>query len=181
MDDRASRAGEFLIVGRIRRPHGIRGECVIAVDTDRPDAVLRNGRVLTLGNPVGAESGQEVTIERIRETPSGAIVRFTGFDSREAAEEVRGATLLIAASEAQPAGADEVHYRDLVGMTAFDQGLEIGTVDDILELATGEMLVIRSSDGEKEILVPFVRQMVRDIDVESKRLGLDLPPGLLEL
>ncbi|MEX2582997.1 MAG: ribosome maturation factor RimM [Gemmatimonadota bacterium] len=171
---------EYLIVARVRRPHGVRGDLAIAVDTDRPGAVFRMGRTLLLGDPRGDPMGRECRIARYRPTPSGAILTLDGVATREDAEVLRGHTLLIPAAEAAPAAADEIHYRDLVGMTARTAELPIGTVTDILPLAGGEMLVIRTGGG-REILVPFVKEMVAGFDLETGELTIDPPDGLLEI
>jgi 16S rRNA processing protein RimM len=180
MSRAASPTDDFLIVARIRRPHGVRGDCTVAVDTDRPDAVFRKGRVLHLGDEAGDPMGRQLIVESFRPTPAGAILRLTDVGSREAAEELRGHTLLIRSIEAQPPDRNEVHYRDLIGMVGREDEREVGTVEDILELPTGEILVLRSPLG-KEILIPFVRDIVVGLDPPNRELKLKLPPGLLDL
>ena len=176
----ADPADEYLIVARVRRAHGIRGDIVIAVDTDREEAVFRKGRALQLGDASGVPTGRSLNIESFRPTPAGGILRLAGMESREDADGLRGLCLLIPGREAQPAGRDEVHYRDLIGMLGREGDEAVGAVEDILELPTGLLLVLRSADG-KEILVPFVREFVVAIDPKRRVLTLALPPGLREL
>jgi 16S rRNA processing protein RimM len=176
----AGETGEYLIVARVRRPHGVRGELLIAVDTDRPKQVFRSGRPLVVADGRGEAPGETVTVGGLRATTGGGLLRLVEVDSREGAEALRGRTLLIPAEEAAPAARDEVHYRDLVGMEVRDVDGAVGTVDDILELASGEVLVVRRPGG-KELLIPFARDLVREVDVEARVLRVELPEGYLEL
>lgn len=171
---------DLLIAGSIRRPHGIRGEVQVNVDTDRPDVVFRRGRVLPLGDAAGRPTGRSVTVERFRPGKGGGILQIGGVSSREEAEGLRGLLLLIEATEAAPAGEGEVLYRDLVGLEVIADGERVGTVEDVLDTAAGELLLVRRPGG-KELLVPFVGEMVRRIDLAGGRLELDPPEGLLEL
>ena len=181
MPGTADPADEYLIVARVRRAHGIRGDVVVAVDTDREEAVFRKGRVLFLGDESGVARGRSVTIESFRPVPTGGILRLVGVESREDADGLRGSCLLIRVGEAQPAAGDEVHYRELIGMVGREGDGDIGAVEDILELPTGQLLLVfRSAEG-KEILVPFVRELVVAIDRKERVLTLALPPGLREL
>jgi 16S rRNA processing protein RimM len=178
----ASGAGqdENLIVARVRRPHGIGGELLVAVDTDRPREVFQAGRRLRLGDGRGNPLARELTLRRMRPTTGGAILSLEGVETREAADALRGHMLLIAAADAQPAREDEVHYRDLVGLTAWSGGAEIGSVVDILETRAGLLLVVRAG-GAREVLVPFAKELIDAIDLAAGELRLKLPEGLLDL
>lgn len=171
---------EYLIVARVRRPHGVRGELLVAVDTDRPKQVFRAGRALHLADARGVPAGRTLTLQRMRPTTGGAILTLEGIASREDTDALRGHTLVIPAAEAQPAAADEVHYRDLVGLTAVVDGAPIGVVGDILEVLQGLVLVIRTAEG-REVLVPYVKAWIDGVDLEARELRLRLPEGLLEL
>jgi 16S rRNA processing protein RimM len=161
-----------LIVARVRRPHGVAGEIVVSVETDRPRHVFRKGRVLHLGDQRGEPVGRTVVLDRMRLIPDGAILRFEGVTSRDAAEGFRAHVLLIPSAEAAPADADEVRYRDLIGLLAKDA--------DLLAISPGELLVIRATGG-KEILVPYVKEMVQTVDLENRIVLLKLPEGLRDL
>lgn len=171
---------DLLIAGSIRRPHGIRGELQINVDTDRPDVAFRRGRVLSLGQGAAQPTGRSVTVERFRPVKGGGILQLRESGTREQAEALRGFLLLLDAAEAAPAREGEVLYRDLVGMEVLADGESVGTVEEVLDTAGGELLLVRRANG-KELLVPFVGEMVRRIDVEGRHLELDPPEGLLEL
>lgn len=169
-----------LIVARVRRPHGVAGEVLISIDTDRPGHVFRPGRVLQLADDRGEPLGRSVVLERMRPTTGGAIVRFEGVATREDAGRLRGHALLIGRSEAAPADQDEIHYQDLIGLMASADGADLGPVSDILEVPSGQLLVFRR-DGGKEVLIPFVKEMIDEIDLSARTLKLKLPDGMLEI
>lgn len=174
-------AGEFLAVGTVRRPHGVRGELLIALETDRPTAVYAAGRLLHLGDPTGRPTGRTLTVERARPFQDGLLLKLVELQGRTPeVEAMRGHSLLIPAAEAAPAAPDEVHYRDLLGMAVVAGGERVGTVRDVMETAGGELLVVQRQ-GRRELLVPFVREMVREIDREARTLTIEPPEGLLEL
>lgn len=175
-----SGATDHLVVARIRRPHGVRGELLIAVDTDRPRHVFRKGRALQLADARARPTGRTVTVIAMKQTPGGGILTIEGLADREAADALRGQVLLIDVAEASPAAPDEVHYRHLVGLTAVAGGEEIGKVEDILEFPSGVTLLLRGP-GRKEILVPYAKGLVSEVDLERKVLALELPEGYLEL
>ena len=170
--------GDHLIVARIRKPHGLAGELSISIDTDRPEHVFRRGRSLGLRDSSGGVTGN-VTVEKLRPATGAGILKLREVSTREGAELLRGHALVMEAAHAMPAGKDEVHYRDLVGLTARCGEDEIGKVADILDLPGGETLLIKGRG--KEILVPYVKEMISGVDLEQRVLTLVLPDGLLDL
>lgn len=172
---------EFLSVATVRKPHGVRGEVVVALETDRPKPVFRAGRVLQLGDASGRPVGRNLTVERARPFQDGMLVKFEELQGRTPElEELRGRTLLIPAHEAAPAAQDEVHYRELVGMRVLDRDQEVGRIREVLDSPGGELLAVRRP-GRPELLLPFVREWTRAVDREAGELRLELPEGLLDL
>lgn len=176
-----SGAPRFLLVGTVRKPHGIRGELFVGAETDRPDVVFRAGRVLTLGDAHGRPTGETLTIERARPFKGGVLLKLEGHSGRdEVIEALRGRPLLIPETEAAALQEDEVFFHDLVGLRVVADGEPVGTVREVLELPASEMLVVRRPDG-REAMVPFVRELVRRVDVAAGVLEIAPPEGLLEL
>jgi 16S rRNA processing protein RimM len=171
-----------LIVGTIQKPHGIKGELFVRLETDRPDAVFAAGRALVLGDGQGRPSDVVLTVERARAFKGGMLVKVEGQTGRTAElEELRGRTLLIPRDQAAPPEEDEVFYHDLLGMKVVTAAEgEVGTIDEVYDAPAGPMLSVRRQ-GAKELLIPFARAMVRRVGVEEKVLELDLPAGLLDL
>jgi 16S rRNA processing protein RimM len=139
------------------------------------------GRVLLLGDARGRPSGGTLTIERARPFKGGLLVKVAEHTGRDATiDALRGASLLIPAGEAAPLAEDETFVHQLVGLRVYAHGQEVGVVDDVYEMAAGWYLGVRR-EGRKELLVPFVREMVRRVDPAEGVLELDPPAGLLEL
>ena len=173
---------EYLIVGTVQKPHGIKGELFVRLETDRPDAVFSAGRALILGDGEGRPSDAVLTVERARAFKGGMLVKAAGLCARTPElEDMRGRTLLIPRDQADPPGEDEVFYHDLLGMKVVTAAEgEVGTIDEVYDAPAGPMLSVRR-EGAKELLIPFVRDTIRQVDAAEKVLELDLPAGLLEL
>lgn len=170
---------DLLVVGRIGKPQGIKGEVTVQVRTDDPAARFAVGAVLLTDPP---ERGP-LTVASARSQNGRLMVGFHGVEDRNAAELLRETLLQVdAASLPPPEDADEFHDHVLRGMAAarFDGGA-LGEVVDVLHLPHGDVLVIRRADNSSELLVPFVRAMVPEVDVAARALVVDLPAGLLDL
>jgi 16S rRNA processing protein RimM len=174
-------SARYLAVGTVRRPHGVRGELSIAIDTDRPKSAFRVGRVLTVGDARGRPLDRQLTVERSRPFKDGLLVKFREVETLNAvAEALRGATLLIPESESSPLGQGEVFYHQLVGLRVVVGGEAVGTVREVLELPGAVTLAVQRP-GAKELLVPFVRDWIRRLDVAEQTLEIEPPEGLLDL
>jgi 16S rRNA processing protein RimM len=172
---------EYLIVGTIRKPHGIRGELMVQVETDRPTAVFRPGSVLRLGDSTGKPGERTLTVERARPFKDGVLLKAAEHSRLDASlEALRGATLLISRGDAGPLEEDEVFVHELVGMRVLAGGAELGRVGELYEAPHGLLLGVRRPQG-KELLVPFVREMVRRVDREARTVEIEAPAGLLDL
>jgi 16S rRNA processing protein RimM len=163
-------------VGRIGRPHGIRGAVVVGVRTDEPELRFAVGSRLDTDRP---EPGS-LTVAATRWHSGELLVRFEGYRDRTAAEELRGISLSIDSGTLAPTGDPDVfHDHELIGLTVRTaDGTEIGVVEDVLHPAQ-DVLSIRAASGE--ILVPFVKAIVTEVDVANGVLVIDPPPGLLDL
>jgi 16S rRNA processing protein RimM len=175
--DPATRADlpERVAVGRVLRPHGVRGEVVLQVLSDVP------GRLAPGSSVVGTRNGRPsipLIVETHREHKSGAVVRFAGCGDRERAEELRDLLLEVDRSEVPEAPEGTYYWYQLLGCRCGAGGEDLGEVVDLLEDGGGLLLVV--SDGEREVPIPFVRSFLKDVDVERGRIELDLPPWLLE-
>lgn len=167
-----------LVVGRVARAHGIGGEVAVDVKTDDPDARFAVEQSLDT-DP--ADRGP-LTVLQTRWHSGRLLVRFAQVPDRTAAEALRG-TLLVADSStsAAPGGDDDFWDHDLVGLRAETaDGVELGTVEDVLHPPGAPLLSVRRPDGA-ELLVPFVRAIVPTVDVSAGRLVVTPPDGLLEL
>jgi len=171
----------LLIVGAIAKPHGIKGEMSVRVETDHPDAVFRPGRVLLLGDASGKPTGGALTVERARPFKGGLLLKAAEHPGRtDALDALRGATLLAEVSELAALEEDEVFLHQLIGLKVIADGAEVGRVREVYDAPSGPLLGVERA-GRRELLVPFVRDMLKRIDVGEGILELEAPPGLLEL
>jgi len=164
----------LLVVGRIGRAHGVRGEATIEVRTDDPDARFPVGASL-LTDP--AEKGP-LTIVSGRVHNGILLLGFAGITDRTAVEKLRNTLLLTEVDIDAESSDDLYHIAQIKGCSVFlENGIEVGVVTDVLELPAQDTLVIETSSGEK--LVPFVTTMVPTIDIKNKKLVISPPEGLL--
>lgn len=173
---------ERLIVGEIRKPHGIKGECYVMPATDDVAGVYAKGRELLLGDPAGRPHLPEtrVRIEGARGFKGGLLVRFAGIADRNAVEPLRGRTLLIRREEVRPLEAGEFFLHDLQGLEVRTvEGDRVGTVVEVYGGAATHYLGV--DDGTREHLIPFNQHVVRKVDLEGSLIVIDPPPGLLTL
>lgn len=169
-----------LIVGRIGRPHGLRGEVTIEVRTDDPEIRFSAGSVfLTDPAPRGP-----LTVVGRRTIGGNTVLSFAGFDDRDAAETLRG-TLLVLHTEQLPelTDADEYYDHQLIGLTVrlTSSADAIGEVTDLMHLPSNDVLVVNSSLAPGgEVLIPFVRAVVPTVDLAGGFVVVDPPDGLFD-
>lgn len=169
--------GEPIVVGRVGRAHGIRGEVTVEVRTDVPDRRFAPGASLDRTPP---EAGPLVVMSA-RPHKTGWVVHFEGVNSREAAERLRGLLLTVDVDATGDAGEDAWWDHQLVGLTVVGvDGTVVGTVEDVRHVPAVDVLAVRRADGGVA-LVPFVAAIVPEVDVAAGRLVVDPPAGLLEL
>ncbi len=166
-------------VGRVVRPHGVRGEAVVEPLTDVPERFRPGAELLASrpGAPAGASSS--LTVESVRPHRAWLLVRFAGVDDRDRVEALRGTLLRVPRSAVPEPPADTWYYFQLVGCRCRDRRHgDLGEVVEVVEDGGGVLLLV--DDGSRRLPVPFVRQMVREVDPRTRRIELDLPEGLLE-
>ncbi|WP_198348284.1 ribosome maturation factor RimM [Plantactinospora sp. KBS50] len=185
----------MLIVGRIGRPHGIRGEVTVEVRTDEPEARFAPGSVL--GTDPGAAAGRtagsvdvpeayqipgELTVLASRWHQDRLLVTFEGIPDRNVAEALRDVLLHVESAEVSaPADPDEFHDHQLIGLAVVDPaGEPLGEVTRIDHAPASDLIVLRRPEGGTA-LVPFVRQIVPEVDLAGRRIVVDAPPGLFDL
>jgi 16S rRNA processing protein RimM len=163
-------------VGRIGRPHGIRGDVVVGVRTDEPELRFAVGSRLDTDR---ADVGP-LTVAAVRWQSGELIVRFRGIRDRTSAGELRGTWLSVDSGTLAPTGdPDEFRDHELVGLCVRTvDGVEVGVVEDVLHHGQ-DTLIVRAAS--REILVPFVKAIVTSVDVAAGVLVIDPPPGLLDL
>ncbi|WP_329620961.1 ribosome maturation factor RimM [Streptomyces sp. NBC_01255] len=166
-----------LVVARIGRAHGIKGEVTVEVRTDEPELRLGPGAVL-LTDPASAGP---LTIESGKVHSGKLLLRFEGVRDRNAAEALRN-TLLIAEvdPEEMPEEEDEYYDHQLMDLdVVLADGTEIGRITEISHLPSQDLFIVERPDGT-ELMIPFVSSIVTEIDLEEQRAVIDPPPGLID-
>ncbi|MFD7496832.1 ribosome maturation factor RimM [Streptomyces sp. NPDC059832] len=166
-----------LVVARIGRAHGIKGEVTVEVRTDEPELRLGPGAVLAT-EPAGAGP---LTIETGRVHSGRLLLRFEGVRDRTAAEALRN-TLLIAEVEPAelPEDPEEFYDHQLMDLdVVLADGTEIGRITEITHLPSQDLFIVERPDGS-EVMIPFVEEIVAEIDLAEQRAVITPPPGLID-
>jgi 16S rRNA processing protein RimM len=173
----------FLVVGHLTKPHGIHGEILVKSLTDHPEGTFAPGVVLFLADASGQDPDPglpPLSIAGARHVHTGVIVDFQGIESRNEAEVLRGRYLLRDIADVAPLEEGEVFLHELLGMEVVTvDGQALGTVREVYDLTPVELLEVRG-DG-RETMIPFSKEIVREVDPDARRIVVDPPLGLLDL
>ncbi len=171
---------ERLRVARIGKPHGVRGEVTVQLFTDDPAQRLARGAVLV--REPGAETAdrtrRSLTVSSQRWNKSICLLGFEEIRDRNAAEDLRGSLLFVELPAEPEDDGDEWYSHELEGMSCLGpQGEELGVVRELLTGPAQDLLAVETPAGE-EVLVPFVEELVPEIDAEAGVIRLHPPRGL---
>lgn len=169
-----------LAVGRIVKPHGIHGELVLDVLTDSPELRFAAGVELA-ARWRGSNRTRRVTVASARPHAGRMLLRAEGVESRNAAEELRGAVLTARIAPGESADSpDEFHDHQLEGLRVeHTTGAHLGAVREMVHTPAGDLLAVRTPE-DIEVLVPFVTDIVPEVDLAGGRLVVDPPEGMFD-
>jgi 16S rRNA processing protein RimM len=169
-----------LVVGRVVRAHGVTGELVVEVRTDDPDTRFAPGTTLR-AKPSRGGPERDYVVDSAREHSGRLLVRLDGVADRTAADSMRGTLFLVDSADLPPIDEpDEFYDHQLEGLQVVTTaGTPVGSVAEVLHTAAGELLSVRTEDGE--VLVPFVSAIVTAVSLTDQTIEIDPPEGLLEL
>jgi len=164
-----------VLIGRIVGAHGIRGDVKVKPESDVFERQIKAVSKVTLYRGVRKEN---LEIERVKPYKELYLVKFKGINDRTAAEERIGGELWIGKDEQVPLEEGEYYYSQLEGLRVVDEsGREIGKVKAVFEQPASHILQVETESG-KEILVPFISQFVKEVDLEGKRIVVSLIKGM---
>lgn len=167
---------DWVVVGRVVRPHGLGGEVSVEVLTDFPSR-YDPGRDLFRLEPGGGV--RKLTVESARRHAGRLLVRFAGVSDAAAAEGLRGADLRVAPGDEPERPPGYFFHWELRGFDVLDtRGRRLGTAGDILDSAGLPLLVVTTPSGERD--VPFREPIFVSADASARRVVLDPPEGLLD-
>lgn len=155
------------------RPHGLAGSVVVELATDRPESRFIPGALLQ------TEEGSSLTVERYEATDRSPIVTFEEVRGREAAEEFRNVLLYISADQRRRLEEDEFWPDELVGMEVVrSDGSALGRVAEVETGVGQDRLVVETGQGT--MIVPFVAELVPEVEHENRRIVVTLPEGFID-
>ncbi|WP_024796697.1 ribosome maturation factor RimM [Tomitella biformata] len=171
-----------LVVGRVAKSHGVRGELAVDVRTDAPEIRFAEGAILQ-GRKPREKKLHSYTVEAVREHSGRLLLRLVGVDGREAADALRGTLFVIDSADVEPSeDPDEYYDHELEGLDVrLPDGTIFGKVREVLHTLGGELLAVRPAGEGPEILVPFVNAIVTTISTADGVIDIDPPVGLLNL
>lgn len=168
---------DMVLVGRIARPHGVRGQVIVNPETDFVDDRFVSGATMWVRSGQGEEA---LTIASARVQNGRPVIGFDGFASIEDVERLAGLELRVPEDSLQALGESTYYQHQLVGCAVETvDGLRVGEVSRVDGGAGGSLLTVRGTRGE--VLIPFAQHICVEVDVEGRRIRIDPPAGLLEL
>jgi 16S rRNA processing protein RimM len=169
----------MVVVGRLRKPHGLKGDCAVFPLTDSPETVFAPGREVWVVDMLGQEVAGPLAIERSRSYHREWLVKFAGVESREALEAYRAKFVGVPQEALEPLGADEVYLHELDGFSVrLADDTPLGLVSGLYELPAGLMIEVQGPS--REFLLPYKKEFVQQVDRAGRRLVVSLPEGLLD-
>jgi len=178
-------------IARVKRTQGRKGEVFAEILTDFPEKFAERRRLWLLGGdpaaPKAPAAGSPREVELVHHWlhKGGVVLHFAGVDSISAGEELAGMIVAIPQAERAPLGTDEIYIGDLIGCRLVDvSGAEptvIGEIADVDRSAGPVAILVVSGKSDDEILIPFAKDYLRRIDMDSKLVEMALPEGLVEL
>ena len=170
-------SNDFITLARVLKTQGRRGEVAVEVHSDVPDRLRAGLRVFAL-----AEDGarHELEVEDAWPHKDSVVLKFVGVDSISDAEPLAGCELQVPLLERAPLEPGATYISDLVGCLVFDREREVGTVKDV-RFGAGEAPLLVVGAGKSELEIPYVQEFLTGLNLERKRIEMNLPEGLLEV
>jgi 16S rRNA processing protein RimM len=161
-----------LVIGYLRRAHGVRGEIIMDVHTDFPERIKPGRRVLI------GEKRLPHTLDTVRPHADGLLISLRGVNTPEDAGKFRNQWVYVKASDVPPLPAGQYYQYELINLDVVDEnGNSLGKLVEILETGANDVYVVRAEDG-KEILLPAIPSVILNLDMNQRTLKVHLLDGL---
>ncbi|MGO0603822.1 ribosome maturation factor RimM [Brevibacterium linens] len=161
------------VIARLGKPHGIKGEITVEVRTDRPEERLNLGETFATDPDIGV-----LTLKSARWHRDRLLLAFDEVPDRNRAEEIRN-TLILAEVDDDEDEADAWYLDDLIGLKVYENDALVGEIVDVTNGTAQDLLHMKHADGHV-VLVPFVTEIVPDVDIDSGRISVTPPAGLFD-
>ncbi len=167
--------GRWLAIGLVRKPHGVRGKINVIPLAESPHAFSALEEVILGKNPSLARAYRVVRVQLMK---NSVLLQLEGLSLEEAAKAV-GSFLWVRREQLPPLEEGEYYYQDLVGMAVVGQrGEHLGLVQAVMQTGDSHVLVCKGEGSDKELLIPFLHGVIKQLDQEKGILLVDLPEGL---
>jgi len=174
-----SQLTEWYFVGKIVNTHGIRGEVRVISQTDFPDERYAEGSHLYVGKDRSSNK-TELTVEAHRRHKNFDLLKFAGLDSINDVEGFKGESLFISEDQLSDLGEHEFYYHEIIGCEVYDENNNLlGKISEILSPGANDVWVVKRK-GKKDLLLPYIEDVVKNVDPEAKRVEVELIPGLVD-
>ena len=165
---------EFLAVGKLHRPHGLRGDMLMSVWTDFPERLLA-GKQVFVGNDY-----EPLRIKSFRKHGKGSLVSFDGYTDRAQVGSLRNLVVYVRTNDLPPLSDQGIYLHQLLGLRVVqdEDDTFLGNIVEILETGANQVFLIRRA-GKREILLPDIEPVIINIDLEKGEVRVHLLPGLV--
>lgn len=169
----------FFIVGRVQRPHGVRGEIKIRIDTHYPEWVAELD-VLYIGtDPYEEKDATEYPIKSVRRHGEELLLKFVGVEDRNAADMLRGKLVMMRVDQSEPLDDDEFYTYEIIGMAVYTDDEEyLGDVKEIMETGANDVFILQGG-ARGTVLIPDIDDVVHTIDPDTRKIIITPLAGLL--
>lgn len=167
-----------LKVGKIVNTHSLKGEVKVISSTDFEEERFKKGSKLLITR--GNQLIREVVVESYRNHKNFLLVKFEGVDSVEEAEKLKNLQIKIDSDEVGELEENEFYFHEIIGCQVFDENdRNLGEIIDILTPGANDVWVIKGEEG-KEILIPYIEDVVKQIDITNKKVNIEVMEGLID-
>lgn len=167
-----------LKVGKIVNTHSLKGEVKVISSTDFEEERFKKGSKLLITR--GNQLIREVVVQSYRNHKNFLLVKFEGIDSVEEAEKLKNLQIKIDSDEVGELEENEFYFHQIIGCEVFDENdKNLGEIIDILTPGANDVWVIKGENG-KEILIPYIEDVVKKIDIKSKKVNIEVMEGLID-
>ncbi|MCM3547062.1 16S rRNA processing protein [Niallia circulans] len=164
-------------VGRLVNTHGVRGEVRVLSNTDFPEERYANGSVLKVAKSPQSE-GTLVTVRSHRTHKNFDLLTFEGYNSINEVECFKGSYLYVSEDQLSELDEHEYYYHEIIGCTVVDEeGTKLGKIKDIIETGANDVWVVDRKQ-RKDLLLPYIEEVVKEVDVENKHIRVHVMEGL---
>jgi 16S rRNA processing protein RimM len=169
------REEEFIAVGKIRGPHGLKGEVEVISLTEYPARFEPGARIFASVR----EGKKSLIVEGSRQGKKGLLIKFKGIETRSQAEELDKALLEIPLGEAAALPRNTYWRHDIIGLKVYtSQGEFLGTISGIMETGSNDVYTVKTNS--EEVLIPAIKDVIKKVDLTRKKMVIEPLPGLFE-